>query len=179
MKKSIENQLNTLDSELRLLLRDLQKLSDKDLNWQPQPGKWSVVQVMMHLMKAEDMSIKYVQKKLSFEPKLKRAIFMGPLRGMMLSASLRTPFKAKAPAAVADDQFPKEAAFWDLVKQWKEQREELRVYLGTLPKDTFNKELYKHPLFGKMSLGAMLSFFINHFRRHRKQIDKILVNFKY
>ena len=96
MKKSIEKKLDILDSELKLLLRDLQKLSDRDLNWQPKADKWSVLQVMMHLMKAEDMSIKYVKKKLSFEPKLKRAIIMGPLRGMMLNTSLRSPFKAKS-----------------------------------------------------------------------------------
>lgn len=179
MRKSIENQLDTLDAELKLLLRDLKKFSDEDLNWNPKEGKWSVLQVMLHLMTSENLSIKYVQKKLSFNPELKSAGVFDSGRKAVVSFYMKLPFKVKAPAVVAEDKFPDEAAFWELVKQWKSQREELRSYLGSLPDDVFNKSLYKHPVAGRMSLGAMLSFFIDHFRRHRKQIDKVLKNFKY
>lgn len=179
MRKSTENQLNTLDAELKLLLRDLKKFTDSDLNWKPGDGKWSVHQIMEHLMIAEDLSLKYVQRKLSFEPKLKRAGIMGAFRASFVRMYLRSPLKVKAPEMVGKEVLSENAAFWDLVKQWKSQREELRTYLGDLPDDMFKKGLYKHPLAGRMSLGGMLSFYIGHFRRHRKQIETVLKNFKY
>lgn len=179
MRKSIENQLDTLDSELKLLLRDLKAHSDQDLNWKPKTDKWSVAQVMQHLMKSEELALKYVQKKLSFEPELKNAGVMAALRGKIIKMYLKSPFKVKAPSGVSDDNFPEEASFWDLVKQWQSQRAEMRTYLGTLPDDLFKKAIFKHPLGGRISLGAMLEFHIGHFRRHRGQIDKVLKNFKY
>ena len=179
MRKSIEKQLNTLDEELRLLLRDLKKFSDGDLNWQPKAGKWSVLQVMQHLMRAELLSHKYVEKKLSFNPTLKRAGLLSFFNRLLLRFYLKLPFRFKAPEAVADEQFPEKAAFWDLVKQWNEQRAALRDYLGGLPDELFKKAIYKHPFGGRMSLGGMLTFHISHFRRHRKQISRILDNFRY
>jgi len=179
MRKSIENQLNTLDSELKLLLRDLKAHSDKDLNWNPKPGKWSVLQVMQHLMKAEDLSLKYVQKKLSFEPELKNVGILGPMKVGIVKLYMKTPIKVKAPKPVSEETFPEEAAFWDLVKQWQSQRKAQREYLATLPDNMFKKGIYKHPVAGRMSLGGMLTFHIDHFRRHRGQIDKVLQNFKY
>jgi len=170
MRKSIENQLDTLD---------LKAHSDQDLNWKPKADKWSVLQVMQHLMKSEDSSVKYVQKKLSFNPQLKNAGILGALRGTMINLYLKSPIKVKAPAVVSEATFPEEAAFWDLVKQWQSQRVEMRNYLGTLPDSLFKKAIFKHPLGGRISLGAMLNFHINHFRRHRNQIDKVLKNFKY
>ncbi|MFT4667276.1 MAG: hypothetical protein ACI9XB_004245, partial [Gammaproteobacteria bacterium] len=139
MRKSIENQLDTLDSELKLLLRDLKAHSDQDLNWKPKMGKWSVAQVMQHLMKSEDMGLKYVQKKLSFNPKLKNAGILGALRGALIKMYLKIPIKVKAPGIVSAETFPEEATFWDLVKQWQSQRAELRDFLGTLPDNLFKK----------------------------------------
>ena len=179
MRKSIENQLNTLDEELKLLLRDLKRFSDSDLNWQPKEGKWSVLQVMQHLMRAELLSQQYVQKKLSFDPKLKRAGVLGALRIALIKAYMKSPIKVKAPVKVSEEYFPENAAFWDLVKQWNSQREELRSYLGSLPDELFKKGIFKAPFGGRLSLGGMLSFHIDHFRRHRKQIEKVLGNFKY
>ncbi|MFT7452850.1 MAG: hypothetical protein ACI9VN_003586, partial [Patescibacteria group bacterium] len=109
MRKSIENQLDTLDSELKLLLRDLKAHSDQDLNWKPKMGKWSVAQVMQHLMKSEDMGLKYVQKKLSFNPKLKNAGILGALRGALIKMYLKIPIKVKAPGIVSAETFPEEA----------------------------------------------------------------------
>ncbi len=179
MRKSIENQLDTMDSELKLLLRDLKKFSDKDLNWQPRPGKWSVLQVMQHLMLAEMFSHQYVEKKLSFDPKLKKAGLPSALRLLLLRFYLGLPVRFKAPKGVSTVHLQEKAAFWDLVKQWNHQRDSLRSYLAGLPDDKFDKSIYKHPIVGRLSLQGMLTFHRVHFRRHRKQIRRILVHFRY
>jgi len=178
MKKSVKNQLDSLNSELSLLFRDLKKYSDDDLNWKPGKGKWSVLQIMEHLILAELLSQKYLEKKLSFNPELKNTNILSAMRSMFITFYLRTPLKVKAPAAV-EENLPETSTFWELVKQWKQNREELETYLNSLPPELFKKQLYKHPLGGKMSIGNMMSFHKNHFNRHRKQIEGILKNFKY
>lgn len=178
MKKSVKNQLDALNSELGLLFRDLKKFSDEDLNWKPGEGKWSVLQIMEHLILAELISQKYLEKKLSFNPELKNTNLMSAMRSIFITFYLNSPLKVKAPAAVGET-LPEQSTFWELVKQWKQNREDLETYLNTLPPETFKKQVYKHPLGGRMSIGNMMTFHKNHFHRHRKQIFKILKNFKY
>jgi DinB superfamily len=179
MRKSIEHQLDVLDHELKLLMKELKRFDNKDLNWKPKADKWSVLQVVQHLMRSEDLSLKYVQKKLSFNPVLKRAGIGNFFRILLLKIYLRSPFKRKAPAIVNEESFPEVASFWDLAKQWNAQRATLKSFLSSLPDATFKKAVYKHPLAGRLTLEGMLIFHIEHIRRHRKQILNLLSNFKY
>ncbi len=178
MKKSVKNQLDSLNSDLSALFRDLKKYSDDDLNWKPGEGKWSVLQIMEHLILAESLSQQYLEKKLSFDPKLKNANILSAMRSMFISFYLNTPIKVKAPAAVLES-LPEKSTFWELVKQWKQNRENLETFLNSLPPEIFKKQVYKHPLGGRLSIGNMMTFHKNHFKRHKRQIENILKNFKY
>ena len=66
MKKTIEKKLDKLDVDLRNLLTDLDGYSEKTLNKKPDEKSWSIFQVMNHMILAEQQSLAYVQKKLSF-----------------------------------------------------------------------------------------------------------------
>ncbi len=178
MKNSVKNQLDSLNSELGLLFRDLKKFSDNDLNWKPEEGKWSVLQIMEHLILAESLSQKYLEKKLSFDPALKNTNVLSGMRSMFVSFYLKTPIKVKAPAVV-DQTLADQSTFWELVKLWKQNREDLETFLNSLAPEMFKKQVYKHPLGGRMSIGNMMTFHKHHFNRHRKQIESILKNFKY
>ncbi len=179
MTKRVKNQLDNLNSELGLLFRDLKKYSDADLNWKPAEGKWSVLQIMEHLILAEFYSHKYLEKKLSFNPQLKNAGLVSAFRSMAVTTYLKWPFRIKAPEGVGTEKLAEQSTFWELVKQWKSNRENLESYLSELPADLFKKQTYKHPMGGRMSIAGMMTFHKNHFRRHSKQIYKILQNFKY
>jgi len=174
MEQSVENKLDRLDQDLRNLLTDLDGYSEQTLNKKPDINSWSVFQIMTHLILAEGGSVKYVQKKLSFNPELKTAGAASKARSVLVNAYLSSPLKRKAPDAIAGDNLPEHTTFWDVAKKWKGQREELRSYLAELPADLFDKELYKHPFAGKMTLEDMLSFFQRHYNRHKKQIYRTL-----
>lgn len=125
-------------------------------------------------MKAEAGSIAYIKKKLSFEPSLEAAGVKSSLNSIMLNLALSSPFKVKAPAQISGDNLLTDLTFWDVAKQWKLQRKELVTYLESLPADLYEKDVYKHPMTGKMTLASMLSFFNTHVDRHTKQIKKTL-----
>ena len=74
---------------------------------------------------------------------------------------------------------PTDIRFWEVLKRWKDNRAELQEFLDNLPSHLLKTELYKHPFAGKMSLKNMLVFFNLHFKRHRKQLNKVLKEVKY
>lgn len=176
MKRSTKKVLDQLDHDLRLLFKELQVYTDDQLNRSPAPDKWSVIQVMHHLMLSEQLSHRYVVKKLSFEPELKKAGIQAKGREWLVRSYLASPLKRKAPPMIARENLPAFASFWDTVKKWKTQRLELRDYLEDLDGNMMDKEIYKHPFAGRLSLPGMLRFFNAHFRRHRRQIEKITRN---
>ena len=174
MKARIGKQIDQLNQKLRLLLEDLKGYSDTQLNRPPAPDKWSPAQVMQHLMLSEQYSLAYIKKKLSFNPQLKKAGMLAGLRVLAINTYLNTPFSFKAPPAIDTPHLSTDAAFWELAKRWKDQRTEMKEYLLSLPDDTLRREIYKHPLIGRMSAMGMLRFFNTHFDRHEKQIKKAL-----
>lgn len=170
----VDNQLKFLDFELTELLKVLKDYSERTLNKKPAEDKWSVLQIMQHLILVEGYGKAYVEKKLSFNPELKKAGIGGAWRKFLMKSLIKIPFKVSAPAPVSGDNLPDESSFWETAKKWKQQREELREFLESLPIEYFDKELYKHPLAGKMSLYGLMDFNVAHFKRHRKQINRIL-----
>jgi len=56
----VDNQLKQLDIELIELLKILKDYSEKTLNKKPGQNKWSVIQVMNHLILVEGYGKSYV-----------------------------------------------------------------------------------------------------------------------
>ena len=92
---------------------------------------------------------------------------------MVLGFYMKTGLKRKAPEIINTEELPQDTKFWETVKLWKDQRLDLKAYLGGLDPKLYKKQLYKHPVAGKLNIYQMLNFFQQHFRRHRKAIEKI------
>lgn len=174
MNKKTEHQLQRIDLKLGHLLTDLQQYSEATLNRKPTPNSWSVLQVLQHMMLVESASDKYVRKKLSYNPKLPKTNLGTAWRMLLLKSYNWLPIKLKAPSYVNENNFPADAVLAEIAEKWQEQRSGLRDFLAALPNDIFNKEVYKHPLVGRLSLLGMLQFYEGHFDRHQKQIKKLL-----
>ena len=173
----LDAKLKVLDKKLNLLLEELKVYSDDQLNRKPGAKEWSVIQVMHHLMLVESGSQRYLEKKLSFNPELKNKTPITAFRKFLCWVSLNSPIKFKAPEGVSGQNLPDYVGFWEEVKQWKEQRVKFRQFLSSLPDELMQKEVYKHPFAGRLSLEGMLDFIIYHFDRHHKQIRSIIKHF--
>ena len=170
MNFTVEQQLNRLDESLDSLLARLTSHSDETLNQSATPGKWSAIQTLYHLKLAEAQSAHYIQKKLSFNPELKKAGPSDAIRIMLMQFFLWAPIKTKAPTHISGSALPDYATLGELSGEWKNDRLKLRLLLESLPEDIFDKALFKHPIAGRLSISGMLSFFESHFARHKKQI---------
>ena len=174
LDSKVAKKLDRMDAKLTALLEVLKDYSEDTLNKRPGENKWSVMQVMHHLILSEGFGHQYVEKKLSFNPELKNAGALALWRTFLMNTYLKFPFKVNAPEAVSGPKLPEKSSFWEAAKKWKTQRQALRQLFESLPPDHFKKEIYKHPFAGRLTLGGMLDFFDGHFDRHRKQINKIL-----
>ncbi|HKK88539.1 MAG TPA: DinB family protein [Saprospiraceae bacterium] len=174
MREKLVNRLQQMNKELSLLLQDLRGYSNERLNEQPDEESWSVVQILSHLYLAEKGSFNYIKRKVQYSDGLSQTDLGAKARAMLLKFYLKTPFKFKAPEIV--DTAGQEASnYWELARRYDDLRKALLAFLGDdLPEDLLRKQLYKHPIAGRTDLMGMLSFFDQHFQRHKKQIYRTL-----
>jgi len=173
-KEELIKKLDQLDNCLHNLLLLLEPHSEEILNAQPKPGAWSAMQVCHHVLLSEKGSMAYLQKKLSFNPKLSPVTLSTKMRLKLMTTYLATPLKFPAPENISGDNLPAYSTLKEVDEKWKMIRSDMRAYLSNLSEDLFDKEIYKHPFAGRLSIEGMVLFFEGHLTRHEKQIRKAL-----
>ena len=137
----------------------------------PDDDQWSINQVLDHLIMTEKLGYQYINKKRSTINTLQNASIISNIRRRGLSFILSLPFKYKAPKNVMP-KFQAEG-LEKLFVDWDQQRNLLKDLLVDLGED-INKELFRHPLAGRMNLIDMLEFYESHIAHHILQIKKYL-----
>ncbi len=166
---NVQNRWKNLQKEQQELLEKLSKHSNEQLNKKPADGGWSPMEVIQHLVIAETGTLKYIQKKLSFDPKLEKTGFIQTMKYLLFVVFFRSPIKIKAPVkAIAE--FPDFADFTATTNEWNEARVEFENWLQKAPDTLWDKQVFKHPLMGRISINHTVAFFYEHQRRHIKQI---------
>lgn len=174
MTKKIESRLDKLDAKLERLFNDLEKYDTAQLCKKPAPESWSAVQTLHHMMLSEKFSLAYCRKKLSFKPKLAKAGLTAAARAKFVEYYLLSPFKFKAPPFISGDALPEQDTLQNIREEWMNQRTEMRHFFKNMPAEYTDKEVYRHPFGGRLSLPGMLDFFGAHIRNHEKQIYRAL-----
>ncbi|MCB0689041.1 MAG: DinB family protein [Saprospiraceae bacterium] len=169
-RAKIDQQFSLLELRLNSLFKRLDQYDDDTLITPVREGVWSAMQIMNHLSLSERLSLKYLQKKLSFKPKLALAGVMSRVRFQVLRLYLQSNIKVKAPKGVRSEDMPAICSFAELQSDWRNDRHKLRNFLNDLDDDVLDRELYKHPFVGRLTIAQMLQFFLLHFERHEKQI---------
>ncbi|WP_235294237.1 DinB family protein [Portibacter lacus] len=170
LRNKLIQKVQNLDIEMDQLFNELKGNSFETLNKKKDANTWSPIQILDHIILSERLSLGYCKKKLSFDPKLKTANFRTWINGRLISWSLQSPFKFKAPDVVTSDKLVAESELGLIKEKWKALRAELLAFIHNVPEKYIDKEVYKHPFGLRMSLNGMLDFYKSHFRRHRKQL---------
>ena len=178
MKSKIQKQLDEVDNQLQQLVKRLSKHSEEDLNRKPSDAEWSIMQVMIHLQLAEFYTMESMKKKLSNGNIPKENSFKGKLITSLYPVIFNLPVKINAPTAISGEVLPLKSSFWDITKQWKQQRVELRTFIMGLNEKQLKGEVFKHPIFGRSDVFGLLKFYLLHTKRHEKQINRLLSYYK-
>lgn len=172
MDSKLHELFERLEKQRINLLLQLESYPNEQLNLPAANNKWSVNQIIEHLILAEEISIKSIQAKVLTAKHFESTGLHTAVRKLLLRIFLRSPLKFTAPALVSNPHSTTEIA--DLKTKWDTVRIQLKELLEWLPEHVLTKCIYKHPVAGKMSIYGGLDFMYEHVRRHRLQIFKVL-----
>lgn len=152
------------------LLKDLQSIDNTQLNTPSAEGKWSIGQILAHLLQVEQVTISSIQHKLQQE-ELHTVSLKNKVRAVLLKLALNSGMKFKAPPAVAT--VPTIVSLEQIRQQWDETRYKLEDLLTELPPALLDKCLFRHPYAGMLTISQTLTFLQDHFNHHLHQIQHL------
>lgn len=166
---SVFTRIEAQKSEI-LLLYD--GLSTEQLQFNPEPNQWNLLQVMRHLVTAEKQSMILIQRKLSKHQNIPKTGTGAFFRHLILRIALILPLKFKAPkiADVSED-YPD---FESMVLEWAEVRSDMKELINSADGEVLSKALYIHPRAGALNIKQALEFIETHTSHHRKQLNRIM-----
>lgn len=171
MNTKLQLLFDSLESERVPLLTSLKNLSADKQRYAP-VGKWSIQQILAHLIAAEKLSIMYLQKKILGILEAENTGLWEEVKMILLRLSQRLPFKFKAPRTVIENT-PSYASFDELVTDWDKTRAELKALLEKFDDNQIKKQIYKHVRAGRLNIQHALMFFHEHIVHHTPQINRL------
>jgi hypothetical protein len=155
------------------ILNHLKDLPAEKLNFAP-PGKWSINQILTHILVAEQLSMLYMKKKALGIDQLKNSGLFASLRIGALILSQRIPaIKFKAPKVVLDHT-PATLSLLELSEKWESHRQKMRSFLEGIDEKNKRKMIYKHVIAGRLDARQAMVFFREHINHHWPQIKRLL-----
>lgn len=163
---------NILEADRQQILEKISHLSNEQFH-RALPGKWSVSQIVAHLITAERQSLRYMQKKILGISQVGNSGLWEEAKMIVLRWSQRLPLKFKAPRIVVENA-PNYHDFDQLKADWDHSREELKQFLEGLSESHFKRKIYRHIRAGRLNVRHALIFFREHFIHHTPQIRRLL-----
>ncbi len=170
MDPKIAKKFQALENQRNDLLNELNQLTPEQLSFSPVPDRWSIEQVLYHLIQSEQGTMQYLGKKIQAEA-LPRAGLVSAVKSLSLTIALRSPLKFKAPQRIAPPQQPPH--YGELVREWENIRQSLGEFLEVLPRERNHSVIFRHPVIGYINIFQTLRFLQEHIAHHIKQIQRI------
>jgi len=170
----LKKALQRWDYAWRSLMAMLADLPEGLVSKQPAQGGWSVQQVLQHLCLAESQTLAYLQRKAADPAGLPDADIGSRLRVWALEAALASPLRFKAPAVAAEEHFPKDESWTETKQRIEANHAAILVFLDQLDPAIARKQLFRHPVAGRMPVVGVFRFFRWHVRHHQRQVWRIL-----
>ena len=137
-------------------------------------GKWSIAQILTHLLTAERLTVIYMKKKSLGIDSLRDSGFKQNVLSAILKLSQRIPFlKFTAPQVIVENT-PEALSLEEVVSRWEKQRAELKEILESIPDKHARRLIYKHPIAGMLDAGQGVRFMYEHVNHHLPQIKRLL-----
>ena len=173
MHDSLKAVFEQIEQQRQAVLAPLRGLPSEQLTQPPAPGKWTVMQILAHVVTAEKLSVGYLNKKMLGMEEAGDTGWQEDLRMVLLKASQRLPLKFKAPGRVVEST-PTYPSLEELVHDWDNVRTQLAQVLERIPENRLKRKVYKHPFVGILNVNQMLIIFREHLGHHRPQIQRAL-----
>lgn len=137
-------------------------------------GKWSIAQILTHLLTAERLTLIYMKKKSLGIDTLHDSGFKQNVLSAILKISQRLPFlKFTAPRVIVDNT-PEALSLDEIVTHWEKSRLDLKQLLESINDKHSRRLIYKHPIAGMLNAEQGIRFMFEHINHHLPQIKRLL-----
>ncbi|HTH58113.1 MAG TPA: DinB family protein [Cyclobacteriaceae bacterium] len=172
MNGRLQSLFDAIENQRHLLLSPLKNLPPEKLNKHP-ADKWSINQIIAHLISAEQLSVSYINKKILGVDQTADTGVYEELKMILLQISQRLPFRFKAPKKVVENT-REEKDIAKLIEQWDAVRNELKSVLDKIEDHQIKRGVYRHIRVGLLNIQHALKFFGEHVIHHAPQIKRQL-----
>jgi hypothetical protein len=136
-------------------------------------GKWSIAQIVTHLLTSERLSVAYMKKKSLGIETLQDSGLKQTLISGILKISQRIPVRYKAPNAIVENT-PEALSAEEVLRRWDKSRIDLKQFLESIPSKHSRRLIFKHPIAGMLNARQALDFMYEHINHHLPQIKRLL-----
>lgn len=176
MRQYFQEYFNNLSDSKNYLINATLTLTEEEFNLSLSEGKWSIGQILYHIILVERITVISLQKNIKNLSTLEESSTKNVLSSQLLKRALRSDRKFKAPDIAA--KVPDKTSLNELTPKWEKIRNDFTALLEIFPQEEENKLVYDHPYAGKLNIIQTLDFLVEHLQHHQRQIDNIKIKLK-
>ncbi|WP_157600719.1 DinB family protein [Rufibacter sp. DG15C] len=172
MQTALQAKFDRLEQQRQAYTSQLNSLTPAQQAKKPAEDQWSAAQLYYHLWKVEQVVIQSIKDNMASDRKRRPISFNTRWRSFLLNMFLILPTKLKVPKVIGE--MPETVNPMEVEKNWQDTRNTLQQFLTDFPAELLDKEIFKHPRAGVISLGQTLDFLIEHANHHKRQMKSLL-----
>lgn len=189
MSRILRDRLTRLEHQRADLLADLARLSQRQLEYRPDPSSWSIAAVIDHLAATEEAVVSMGERIRAggagevagieaaagvHRRRGVRGLLRRWYRRTLVSGVLATGFRVPMPRRVIEMVgTPNPSTAAEAVARWEAARARLAGYVATLGPADERRPLFHHPVAGWFDHRRGLTFVQRHIRHHTRQVKRI------
>jgi uncharacterized damage-inducible protein DinB len=170
MLTDIQETFDNLEIKYGKLLQQLNSLTDDVLYFKTGEDKWSIVEVIEHLVAAEENMLEHLTGATS-------ATTLDPQDRSAKNYHIVIKVMTKdIPVDVPDESLEPHGQFSleELLGRWDDTRKKTRTYIDGINSEKVEDLVYRHPFAGPLNMAETLRFIDVHFDNHMRHIDRII-----
>jgi len=170
MRGRLQQRLRALDERRCALLDDVEALSAERLTARPRPGKWSILEIVEHLVLAERDVLRNLPEPSQLVGRKRglKARVSYPMVVFVLKHGI--PVEVPSPRMVPTGS----ASLAGLRRAWDESQQWLRSYVDGLGPDGFGRAVFEHPVTGPLTVAQAVRLGQVHVETHARQISRLV-----
>lgn len=170
MKIKIQQAAADYNEQRERFVAAIKAFSAQQQQFRPDAESWNALQIMKHLITAEQQSMLLIRRTVSGKKEIPAAGLGSTIRSSLLKMALWSPIRFKAPKiAQVQEDVPD---FEQMLNEWESLWNELDKFIEEQSERTLSGEIYRHPRAGTMNMIQTLEFMQMHIHHHHKQLER-------
>jgi hypothetical protein len=167
---TIDHRLRSIEAKRARLIDLLSGIEPARLAAHPRPGKWSIQEILEHLVLAEVDVFGDPARLGQQTPRPRRTkdriLYLVVMFILRFNISVSVPSPAMSPKGGL--------SLTDVRVQWEANHDRLRAWIASSDRSLLDRPLFRHPVAGPMTTAQSLRMLEVHLDRHVRQIDALV-----